>query len=372
MHWIAAEASEDTGIGIDAPILKLGPRMRISDRLAQSYYGKYHSGGYPGKKTRTFSKTIRTFSAGLTKLGFDATAGCGGRFWVQVHPWTAVSQLLFLKTIVECRKGNVADRAGELRRLRTVILDRLPSLTPKLAIAHLPEILERGRELKAAEDQFQALLAAYMAAYQWFWGRSPSQQNEPTLDADPILQFEQWFAEAHRADIHQPGAATLATVSADGQPSARMVIVQEANADGFVFYTNYRSQKGRDLAANPKASLVFYWPELHRQVRVSGQVSKTTQIETEDYFRTRPRGAQLSAWASWQSSVIPDREVLDRRVNKVEARFAGREIPPPPGWGGFRLHPETIEFWQGRENRLHDRLRYSLAKGRWIRERLAP
>ncbi len=305
-------------------------------------------------------------------MGFGTTAGCCGRYWVQVHPWTAVSQLLFLKTMVEYRKGGLTDRARELSRLRTVILDRFPSLTPKLSIPQLPEIQERGRELKAAENQFHALMAAYMAAYQWFWSRAPSQQNEPTLDADPILQFEKWFAEAHRADIEEPRAATLATVSAEGQPSARMVIVQEANADGFVFYTNYRSQKGRELATNPKASLVFYWPELHRQVRISGQVSKTSQSETGDYFRTRPRAAQLSAWASWQSSVIPDREILDRRVQKVQTRYDGQEIPAPPGWGGFRLHPLTIEFWQGRENRLHDRLRYSSCNGRWTRERLAP
>ena len=360
--------------------------MRVADRLAQSYYGKYHAGSYPLKKTRTFSKTINTFSASLASLGF----GHGEqRFMVQVHPYAASVQLFLLNAIVQYQKGSLTDRATELARLRALILERLPSLIPKLDLAELPEVLERGRELKAIEDQLDALLAAYMAAHWWYWGRKRNEVvggiivpcrhqltagvlNEANMDANPIAQFEKWSAEADHAGPEEPGVATLATVSRQGQPAARMVMVREANARGFVFYTNYRSQKGRELAANPMACMVFYWPELGRQVRVSGYVSKTSQGETEDYFRTRPRGAQLSAWASWQSSVIPDREILDRRIQKVEKRFAGQEIPPPRGWGGFRLTAEIIEFWQGREDRLHDRLRYSLSKGSWTRERLAP
>jgi pyridoxamine 5'-phosphate oxidase len=360
--------------------------MRIADRLAQSYYGKYHAGSYPVGKTRTFSKTINSFSASLASLGF----GHGEeRFVVEVHPYAAAVQLFLLNAIVQYQKGSLTDRATELGRLRALILERLPSLSPKLDLTELPEIVESARELKAVEDQLDALLAAYMAAHWWYWGRErnevvggiivpcrkelkPGLLNEANMDPDPMVQFEKWFSEAYHAGIEESGAATLATVSAEGQPSARLVMVREANARGFVFYTSYRSQKGRELAANPMASMVFYWPGLCRQVRVSGPVSKTSQGETEDYFRTRPLAAQLSAWASWQSSVIPDREVLDRKIQKVEARFAGQEIPPPPGWGGYRLSPETIEFWQERENGLHDRLRYSLSKGHWMRERLAP
>jgi pyridoxamine 5'-phosphate oxidase len=390
--WISAEAADGAGIGIDAPIfVKNGSRMRIADRFAQSYYGKYHAGSYPIKKTRTFSKTINTFSASLARLGF----GHGEqRFLVEVHPYAASVQLFLLNTIIQYQKGSVTDRTTELARLRAVMLERLPSLIPKVELTELPQIFGKGRELKAVEDQLTALLAAYLAAHWWYWGRErnevlgdmtvgriivphrqklkPDPLNDRGMDADPIIQFEEWSIAACHAGIEEPRAATLATVSPDGRPSARVVIVREANSCGFVFYTNYRSQKGRELAANPMASMVFYWPELDRQVRVSGPVSKTSEAETEDYFRTRPRGAQLSAWASWQSSVIPDREILDHRIQKVEARFAGQEIPPPPGWGGYRLTPEIIEFWQGRENRLHDRLRYSLSKGRWTRERLAP
>jgi pyridoxamine 5'-phosphate oxidase len=389
LRWVTTEAADGAGIGIDAPIVVTNSqRIRIADRLAKSYYGKYHAGSYPLKKTRTFSKTISTFSTSLASLGFGQGEG-EQRFLIEVHPYAASVQLFLLNAIVEYQKGSLTDRAGELARLRGLILERLPSLVPKLDLTELPEICDRGRDLKAAEDQLDALLAAYMAAHWWYWGRKrntvvggivvPCRQqldpvllNEATMDANPLTQFEKWSSEADHAGLEEPGAATLATVSSKGQPSARMVMVREANARGFVFYTNYRSQKGRELATNPLASLVFYWPELCRQVRVSGYVSKTSQGETGDYFRTRPRGAQLSAWASWQSSVIPDREVLERRIQKVDARFANQEIPPPPGWGGFRLSAEMIEFWQGREDRLHDRIRYDLSKGRWTRERLAP
>jgi pyridoxamine 5'-phosphate oxidase len=180
------------------------------------------------------------------------------------------------------------------------------------------------------------------------------------------------FTEARAAGILEPGAMTLATVGGDGQPSARMVLLKEASTDGFVFFTNYRSRKGRELAGNPQAALVFHWPDLHRQVRVTGTVMKTSREESEAYFSTRPRGAQLSAWASWQSTPVADRAILESRVQKLEAKYDGSSIPAPPSWGGYRLRPESIEFFQGRPNRLHDRLLYSRRADGWTIERLAP
>jgi pyridoxamine 5'-phosphate oxidase len=152
-----------------------------------------------------------------------------------------------------------------------------------------------------------------------------------------------------------------------------MVLLKDVSQDGFVFYTNYESRKGQELAANPRAALVFYWPQLERQVRITGAVVKTSRSESEAYFYTRPRGSQLAAWASGQSCVIPDRDVLEARVKELEAKYAGASVPLPPNWGGYRLHPESIEFWQGKPNRLHDRLRYSPGPGGgWKIERLAP
>jgi pyridoxamine-phosphate oxidase len=400
LRWVTAEATADTGIGIDAPIvIPNASGMRIADRLAHSHYGKYHAGAYPASRARTFWKRTTRFSSALGKMGFghgdEWAPKSSGRFQIEVHPHAASVQLFLLDRIVKYKRGRVADRAAELNRLRALILERLPLLVPRLELTELPEIPQAGRGLKAVEDQLDALLAAYIAAHWWYWGRErnevlgnsrlgyiivPHRQraktvvlDEPNADADPIKQFEEWYALASVAGIAEPGAVALATVSSEGQPSVRMVIVREADSRGFVFYTNYRSLKARELAANPRASLVFYWPELERQVRVTGEVGKTSRAETERYFRTRPRGAQLSAWASWQSSVIPGRDVLERRIEKLESRYAGKDIPAPPGWGGYRLRPDTIEFWQGRANRLHDRLRYSRkASGRWIVERLAP
>jgi pyridoxamine-phosphate oxidase len=400
LRWVEAEATESTGIGIDAPIvIPNATGMRIADRLAHSFFGKYHAGAYPASRARTFWKRTTGLSSALEKQGFGHgdrwVPKSSGRFQIEVHPHAASVQLFLLDRIVKYKKGRLADRVLELNRFRGLILERLPLLVPRLELTELPEIPTAGRELKAVEDQLDAVMAAYIAAHWWYWGperndvlgnsrlgyiivphrqaSKPAELEEPGAAADPIKQFEKWYAQARAAGVKEPGAVALATVSSDGQPSARMVIVRDASSRGFVFYTNYRSQKGRDLAANPRASLVFYWPELGRQVRVTGQTAKTSRNETEEYFRTRPRGAQLSAWASWQSSVIPDREVLERRIQKMESRYAGVDIPAPPGWGGYRLKPETIEFWQGRENRLHDRLRYSRkASGRWMVERLAP
>ena len=163
----------------------------------------------------------------------------------------------------------------------------------------------------------------------------------------------------------------LVTASAEAEPAGRMVLLKGADARGFAFFTNYTSAKGRHLAANPRAALLFHWPP-DRQVRVSGGVSRVAPEESEAYWRTRPRGSQLSAWGSRQSEVIPSREALEARVAELAARFAGADIPSPPFWGGFRLVPETIEFWHHRDDRLHDRVRYRRAGGEWIRERLSP
>jgi pyridoxamine 5'-phosphate oxidase len=195
---------------------------------------------------------------------------------------------------------------------------------------------------------------------------------EADADADPFRQFARWFADAASAGLKEPNAMTLATVGADGVPNARMVLLKGFDERGFVFYTNYGSAKARDLKVNPRAALVFYWAELERQVRISGVVETTTREETEEYFATRPRGSQLGAWASQQSAIVSGREVLEANLLQQEVRFDGQEIPAPPDWGGFRLRPDSIEFWQGRPSRLHDRLLYTRCGGEWLRQRLSP
>jgi pyridoxamine 5'-phosphate oxidase len=189
---------------------------------------------------------------------------------------------------------------------------------------------------------------------------------------DPIEQFRRWFDEALAADLHEPNAMTLATTS-DGRPSARVVLLKGFDERGFVFYTSYEGRKSRELEINPYAALVFYWGELERQVRIEGRVSRVSEEESDAYFAGRPRGSQLGAWASEQSRPVRDRGVLEERLRELEAEYEGREVPRPPFWGGYRVEPETIEFWQGRENRLHDRLIYRRSEsGGWKRERLQP
>jgi len=196
--------------------------------------------------------------------------------------------------------------------------------------------------------------------------------SEDDLDPNPIRQFDLWFKEALESKvIVEPNAMVLSTVSTDGKPHARYVLLKGLDAQGFVFFTNYQSAKGRDLEANPHGALTFGWIEMERQVRIEGTVSKTLRSAVEDYFRTRPRGSRLSTWASDQSTVIPNREILVERMKEAE-RCYPEDVPPPPEWGGYRLIPERIEFWQGRTNRLHDRLLYRKEGPRWIIERLAP
>jgi pyridoxamine 5'-phosphate oxidase len=196
--------------------------------------------------------------------------------------------------------------------------------------------------------------------------------DEAEVDRDPIRQFARWFEEARQAELLEPNAMTLATASADGSPSARIVLLRSADERGFAFFTDYRSRKGRELEANPRAALVFYWGELERQVRVSGTVSRVSRDENEAYFLSRPRGSRLGAWTSHQSTVIEARADLEERLEAMAARFDGGDVPLPPHWGGFRVRPDAIEFWQGRENRLHDRIRYLREAGAWKVERLSP
>jgi pyridoxamine 5'-phosphate oxidase len=197
---------------------------------------------------------------------------------------------------------------------------------------------------------------------------------ESTLDPSPIRQLERWLREAIEAKHPEPTALTLATISASGEPSARVVLLKSLGDDGLVFYTNYDSHKGQDLESNPRACASFFWVLLERQVRVTGSIAKVSRSESESYFRSRPRDSQLGAWASRQSAVIAGRGELDRLVAEARARFGEGDIPCPPTWGGYRLTPEKVEFWQGRPSRLHDRLRYTRVGegGKWVVERLSP
>jgi pyridoxamine 5'-phosphate oxidase len=196
--------------------------------------------------------------------------------------------------------------------------------------------------------------------------------DERDLDPDPLLQFEAWFAEARETGVDVPEAMALATATSGGRPSARMVLLKHADARGFGFHTNYESRKGDELAANPQAALLFHWRPLGRQVRVEGSVERVTAEESEAYFRTRPLGSRIAAWASPQSRPLASRAELDQLYADAAERFPGDDVPLPPHWGGLRLVPEAYEFWQHQENRLHDRVRYERAAAGWTRTRLAP
>jgi pyridoxamine 5'-phosphate oxidase len=198
--------------------------------------------------------------------------------------------------------------------------------------------------------------------------------DESHVDRDPIVQFTRWFDEAVTAKVNEPNAMCLATATADAYPSARMVLLKGVDARGFVFYTDYRSRKGAELSENPHAALCFFWPELERQVRIMGAVQRVARAESAAYFASRPLPSRMGAWTSRQSSEIASRDVLEAELKKMEERFASAEgdVPLPEHWGGFRIVPEEMEFWQGRASRLHDRIRFRREAGSWIMARLSP
>ncbi len=196
--------------------------------------------------------------------------------------------------------------------------------------------------------------------------------REAELAPGPMDQFRRWFDEALAAGLHEPNAMTLATATPDGRPSARVVLLKGFDERGFVFYTNYEGRKGRELGENPPCALVFYWGELERQVRIEGRASRVPGEESDAYYESRPRGSRLGAWVSAQSREVTSREALEERLHGLEAEHEGHEVPRPPFWGGYRVEPEVVEFWQGRENRLHDRLLYRRVPDGWKVVRLQP
>ena len=197
--------------------------------------------------------------------------------------------------------------------------------------------------------------------------------SESEVDRDPITQFDRWWHHAKSSSIEELNAMTLATASSDGWPSARIVYLRGVDDQGFIFFTNYHSLKGRQLLDNPRACLVFFWKELERQVRISGEVKKIEEAKSDEYFASRPEGSRIGAWSSPQSQIIPGRDWLDSNVKRYREKFHEKKIERPAHWGGYRLRPSEVEFWQGRANRLHDRIQYRLDKaGSWIIERLAP
>jgi pyridoxamine 5'-phosphate oxidase len=195
--------------------------------------------------------------------------------------------------------------------------------------------------------------------------------HESELDANPLNQFKIWFDEVVQSELSEPNAMLLSTVS-NGRPSGRIVLLKGVEEEGFTFFTNYASKKGEEIETNPQVALTFFWKELERQVRIEGRIEKTSEKESDDYFAIRPRGSQIGAWVSHQSEVVENREFLEEKLKTYEQEFEGVSVPRPPYWGGYRIIPDYMEFWQGRPSRLHDRLAYVLKDGIWVVERLSP
>jgi pyridoxamine 5'-phosphate oxidase len=197
--------------------------------------------------------------------------------------------------------------------------------------------------------------------------------SEEDLEPAPVAMFRRWMLDAVRAGLYEPNAMVVSTADADGRPASRIVLLKGLSEQGFVFFTNYSSRKGEELTGNARAALLFPWQQLERQVRVEGPVLRLDEAENDDYFASRPRSAQIGAWASPQSQVVPDRATLDRRYEEMARRFGDGEVPRPSHWGGYRVEPDAVEFWQGRAGRMHDRLRYRRGRdGGWLTDRLAP
>jgi pyridoxamine 5'-phosphate oxidase len=415
IQWADDAAGSHAVIGIDAPTVVPpdvpdASAMRSADRLALSLYGKYRAGPSPGNLVPAFWHRTTGLSSSLAGRHFlhgdQLLPQSEGRHQIEVHPPAAAVQLFLLARVIRYRRGTLSERREGLRLLRGLMLDHFPRLFPRLALADLPEIPMQGGELKAMEDSLDSLMSAYVAAHWWYWGRQRNDvlgdaasgyivvprrrtadlkladlreelMNRELLESEaavqPITQFKAWLWEAYSAGLTAPNAMTLATVGPDGKPAARIVLLDNASDQGFTFFTNYRSSKGRELAENPGAALVFHWAEIGRQVRITGTVEKTGRAEAEAFFAMQPREVQLSAWASWQSSEIADRDFLDQRIARVEEKYGeASEVPTPSTWGGYRLRPHSIEFWQSRANQLHDRLLYSCVDGNWAIDRLAP
>ncbi len=220
------------------------------------------------------------------------------------------------------------------------------------------------------------LLATFRALWTAGQGavRGIDQQTLRDEDAtsDPFPLFDRWFDDAKNAGLYLAENMNLATATQDGRPSSRQVLLKDHGPDGFVFYTNYESRKAAELDANPVAALLLHWPTLHRQIRIEGSVERTAEAVSEAYFQTRPRGSRIAAWASRQSAELDGRQELEARFREMEAEFRGRDVPLPPFWGGYRLRPDRIEFWQGRANRMHDRILYMRVGDRWEVSRLSP